>query len=178
MEKPTYIELVPGMQHFECSRMRATLSVPACAGNWRRGHHEGDLARQGCKVGALHAGEAGASQSPLLGVKICGRCHRGATRLIGRHLCPSCWNREREVRVGKNGKGAPPVKWQTLARRTIAYRLRTIQNQKEFGFGGHPLRQIIARASPEPSENPVSSKLAGFFLSGVRIFPRPPATFV
>ncbi len=24
--------------------------------------------------------------------------------------------------MGKNGKGSPPVKWQTLARRTIAYR--------------------------------------------------------
>lgn len=126
MEEPSYIEyeFLPGVKHFACERLRATLSVPACAGNWRRGHYDGDQARQrckGCAIGAMHAGEEGASQSPLLGTPICGRCHRTSTRLIHRHLCPSCYNRQREVLVGKNGKGTPPVKWQILAWRTVSY---------------------------------------------------------
>lgn len=126
MPTVVYLELVPGMQHFSCERMHATLSVKACADNWRRGHYEGDLSRlpcKGCEIGAMHAGEAGASRSPLLGTRICGRCHRTGMRLIGKHLCVSCYNREREVRVGKNAKGSPPVKWRALTRRTIAYQL-------------------------------------------------------
>lgn len=124
MPTVVYVELVPGMQHFSCERMRATLSVHACADNWRRGR-EGNLSRlpcKGCEIGAVHAGEAGASQSPLLGTRICARCHRGAARLIRGHLCVSCYNREREVRLGRNAKGTPPVKWHALARRSISYR--------------------------------------------------------
>jgi len=176
MEKITYIELVSGMQHFECSRMRATLSVPACAANWRRGHHEGDLARQrckGCALGALHAGEAGASQSPLLGTLICGRCHRTATRLIGKHLCVSCKNREYEALHGRNGKGNHPTKLTAsmLTKRSISYRaggkwlvrtidlttssdelivavLRDERKAAQFGFCGKGL--AIERAELEP----------------------------
>ncbi|TAN25870.1 MAG: hypothetical protein EPN31_14440 [Castellaniella sp.] len=44
-------------------------------------------------------------------------------RLIHKHLCVSCYNRQREVLVGKNAKGSSPVKWQALARRTITYQL-------------------------------------------------------
>ncbi len=126
MPTVVYVEIVPGMKHFTCERMRATLSVQACADNWRRGHYEGDLSRQpckGCEIGAMHAGEAGASQSPLLNTRICGRCHRTGMRLIHKHLCVSCYNRQREVLVGKNAKGSSPVKWQALARRTITYQL-------------------------------------------------------
>ena len=126
MPTVVYVELVPGMQHFSCERMRATLSVQACADNWRRGHYDGDLSRQlckGCEIGAMHAGEAGASRSPLLSTRICGRCHSTGMRLIHKHLCVSCYNRDREVRLGRNAKGSPPVKWHALARRTITYQL-------------------------------------------------------
>ena len=52
---------------------------------------------------------------------ICMRCHRGSTRLIGRSLCPSCWNRQREYLVGKNAKGAKPTKYKPLRRRRLHY---------------------------------------------------------
>lgn len=125
--EPIYfeIEITPDVKYFNCEGMRATLAVTACAGNWRRGHHEGDLARQrckGCEIGALHAGEAGANRSPFLGTRICARCHRSESRLIHKHLCVSCYNREREVLLGRNAKGNKPSKLKALDARSVVYR--------------------------------------------------------
>lgn len=117
-------EYLPGVQHFECERLKASLSVAACSGNWRRANHERDLARhgcKGCKFGALHAGASGASCSPFRGLRICGRCHSVASRLIGKHLCISCYNRQREFLVGKNAKGTRPVKLTALYARSVTY---------------------------------------------------------
>lgn len=121
-----YFEIVelPGVKHFTCDRYKATLSIEACAGMWRAGNHEGSEARFRCKVcplGALHAGETAASMSPLKGMTICGRCHTGANRLIGKHLCVSCYNRQREWLLGKNAKGTKPVKLPPLEPRRIRY---------------------------------------------------------
>ena len=63
-----------------------------------------------CAIGAHHAGRDGANLAPLAGRRICARCHVGTPRLIRGHLCPSCYNRERELRVGRNGKGRQPIK--------------------------------------------------------------------
>lgn len=124
---PDYFEIaeLPGVKHFTCDRYRATLSTDACASNWRDGNHEGSEARFRCKVcplGALHAGETAASMSPLKGMTICGRCHTGATRLIGKHLCISCYNRSREYLIGKNAKGTAPIKLAKLEPRSIRYK--------------------------------------------------------
>lgn len=121
-----YFEIVelPGVKHFTCDRYKATLSTEACAGMWRAGNHEGSEARFRCKVcplGALHAGETAASMSPLKGMTICGRCHTGVARLIGKHLCISCYNRQREYLIGKNAKGTKPVKLAPLEARRIRY---------------------------------------------------------
>jgi len=40
-------------------------------------------------------------------------------RLVRQDICVSCWNRERELLIGKNAKGRPPRLHQPVARRTI-----------------------------------------------------------
>ncbi len=77
---------------------------------------------RGCAIGAAHAGEAAVSYSVLYGSRhICPRCGRGTgRRLIGGSRCISCYNRELEVRRGRNAKGTAPRKAQ-LARRSLRY---------------------------------------------------------
>jgi hypothetical protein len=41
-------------------------------------------------------------------MNICPRCRRGGSRMIGGRLCVSCWNREREVKIGRNAKNTRP----------------------------------------------------------------------
>ena len=74
-----------------------------------------------CAIGALHAGRADYNSSPLKGMTICGRCHTGTTRLIQRHLCVSCANRQYEYLKGRNAKGTKPVKLPPLDQRSITY---------------------------------------------------------
>jgi hypothetical protein len=124
---PDYVEFaeLPGKLHFRCDRYAATLSTEACAGMWREGNHLNSEKRLRCKVcpiGAVHAGETAASMSPLKGSLICGRCHVGATRLIGKHLCVSCYNRQRELLAGKNAKGTRPIKLAPLSLRRLRYK--------------------------------------------------------
>jgi hypothetical protein len=59
--------------------------------------------------------------SPLKGMTICGRCHTGTTRLIGKHLCVSCANRQYEYLKGRNAKGTKPVKLAPLEPRKIRF---------------------------------------------------------
>ncbi|WP_175108354.1 hypothetical protein [Pararobbsia alpina] len=54
-------------------------------------------------------------------MKICARCHLTASRLIAKHLCISCYNRQREQVIGANAKGTKPVKLPPLHRRSISY---------------------------------------------------------
>lgn len=108
--------------YFECKPLSATLSVEACATNWRRAH-EGEGARswhcKGCKLGALHAGETAANLWQGQGQLICSRCHSGCTRLIKGWVCVSCYNREREYRLGANARGGFPVKMTPLVPRQV-----------------------------------------------------------
>jgi hypothetical protein len=120
------IELLPGVQHFSCERLNATLSTASCVERYQRAAEaeSADLRYRRCRscpIGARHAGARPPNESPLFGLTICARCHRGATRLIGKHLCVSCYNRQREQRVGKNSKGNAPVKLLPLARRTVTW---------------------------------------------------------
>lgn len=122
----TYFERdeLPGVPAFRCERLRATLSVGSCADMWRKANHENveRLSRcKSCPIGATHAGETAASMSPFMGACVCARCQQTAPRLIGRHLCVSCYNRQREAIVGKNSKGTRPTKLKPLARRTVRY---------------------------------------------------------
>lgn len=118
------IEVAPGKVFFRCERQRATLSTESCAAQWRRADAVTDGVCGACRlcpVGAVHAGETAASMSPLKGSMTCSRCHRTATRLIGRHVCPSCYNRAAEVIKGRNAKGKAPVKHPPLHARRIRY---------------------------------------------------------
>jgi len=122
----TAIDGAPGA-FFTCTAYRAKLSTTACASRWRsaqraRGEATDQFARcRGCPTGAAHAGEAVVHYSVLFGANICPRCGRGTgRRLIGGSRCISCYNRELEVRRGRNGKGTAPRKAQ-LARRSIRY---------------------------------------------------------
>lgn len=124
MVEYTMNPLVPGKVYFRCERMRATLSTESCAGMWRRESEMNDGAHGNCRlcsIGAVHAGEVAPSMSPLKGTLTCARCHRVAGRLIGGHRCVSCYNREREVEIGRNAKGTAPVKHCGLAPRRIRY---------------------------------------------------------
>ena len=93
---------------------------------WTEGNRKGCDYRfwlcRGCQIGAQHAGVGDATLSPLYATPICARCHRGATRLIGGHLCVSCQNRQYEYKKGKNARGNAPVMHPTLYRIAIRYR--------------------------------------------------------
>lgn len=118
-------ENVPGKSYFRCERMRATLSTAACKDSWRRADELNDGSHSSCRlcpIGAVHAGEVAASMSPLKGTLTCCRCHRTAGRLINSMTCVSCYNRAREVLVGRNAKGTAPVKLCALDARRIRYR--------------------------------------------------------
>ena len=115
---------MPGRQFFECERYRSTLTTEACAVQWRSVNHAGSermFKCKACPIGALHAGETAANMSPIMGTLTCGRCGEGATRLISKHLCVSCYNRQREWLIGYNAKGKSPVKMIRLDKRVISY---------------------------------------------------------
>jgi len=114
-----------GRLHFHCDRLHANLSTSACGDRWTIAGTASTDVRwvtcKNCRVGALHAGELDANPSPFRGVKLCARCHQTATRLIGKHLCASCYNRQREQIVGMNAKGTAPIKLAPLHGRVISY---------------------------------------------------------
>lgn len=107
---------VPG-QYFDCPYIGGMLSVKSCAAMYceamsPKGLKEGRrIACRACELGALHAGVPStvASASRFLGVSYCSRCHGDARRLIRGSICVSCYNREREVLIGKNAKGGKPI---------------------------------------------------------------------
>jgi hypothetical protein len=119
--------LLPGVRHFSCDRYKATLSVESCADKFKQANSGDAFGRHAhcrlCPIGARHAG-AGADLNlgSLRSARICGRCHRLATRLIHKHTCVSCFNRARELRVFKNAKGNAPVRLARLDQRSITYR--------------------------------------------------------
>lgn len=119
------VEEMPGRMFFACTRLQApVLQVSSCADMWRKGNQENVERFSRCKTcptGAAHAGETAASMSPLMGQCVCARCHRGASRLIGKHLCVSCWNRQREFIIGKNSKGSRPTKMVPLYPRRLRF---------------------------------------------------------
>jgi hypothetical protein len=64
---------------------------------------------RGCPIGAAHAGAQHIHYSTLFGQEICPRCRRGGLRMIRNRLCVSCYNRRREIRAGRNGRGNRPT---------------------------------------------------------------------
>jgi hypothetical protein len=115
---------MPGATFFDCSRLHAGLTTRACTDMWRAANQarsERHTACRSCFVGATHAGVSNASRSPISGALVCSRCARGATRLIQKRLCISCYNRERELIKGLNARGMVPTKLAPLAARRVFY---------------------------------------------------------
>lgn len=95
---------IPGApgKYFECQPFRATLSVERCASMWKAKREQCLY----CQLGAAHAGEP--QRRKAVGLHTCSRCHTESSRLMASGICVSCYNREREVAAGRNGKGSPP----------------------------------------------------------------------
>jgi hypothetical protein len=92
------------------------LTVAGCSRLWKSAQQrrpepwEGRWHCRRCPIGAANAG---AQVEPVaLGGEdwrlVCSRCLRQADRLIRNRHCVSCYNREREVKVGRNSKGSTP----------------------------------------------------------------------
>lgn len=103
------IEGVPG-KYFECPRGVGTMTPTACAENFRRSKNRtrkySRFRCERCEIGALHLAEKdGVPVSDVFvpavsGKKICPRCLRPSSRMIGGVLCVSCYNRQREAMIG------------------------------------------------------------------------------
>jgi hypothetical protein len=100
--------------YFECGPYRARLSTTACAKRWRGAQVAMDAAAErlekcrSCAIGAAHAGQRQIYRSPIYAASICRRCGNGTTRMIRGELCISCYNRQREFKVGRDRKGMVP----------------------------------------------------------------------
>ena len=99
-----------------CDRQRMTLSKQGCARLWRSTQEKRPApheARFNCLTCPIGAGNAGVSIAVTAAATealrtFCPRCLRRAFRMIANRLCVSCYNREREVQIGKNRKGGRP----------------------------------------------------------------------
>lgn len=155
-----YIELVPGLKHFECTRQRATISTATCGARYvealaKPGSCRLDLCRT-CQIGPMHVDaeqqtkrvaaaravieHAPGGLMPADNPRMCVRTGRRDQRLIGKAICVSASNREREWRRGRNARGTAPADFIPLVPRRVgvlidgtpAYRLlRGCQNCKE-----------------------------------------------
>ena len=111
MAEMTTLELV------RCEPYRMELLPARCVSNWQSvaGKPRHTLERlqhcSGCPIGAERAGiRVESAPTPL--PRFCCRCLTLSPRLIGRRLCPSCYNRELEIRKGRNARGTAPTKAQ------------------------------------------------------------------
>ena len=111
----------PNRTFFVCDRLHGEVSVEWCAQTWRevngpkpakRWPQQASTVRERtcrkCPLGAEHAGVEFVPSAVVVDSKICPRCRRSAERLIHGRLCVSCYNRDRERRIGRNAKGAKP----------------------------------------------------------------------
>jgi len=127
-----YPEHLPGVLHFTCPRLHATLTLASCAA--RHGLAQGDTLGQfsacrNCAIGRVHATGQQATLDRLskLGnsgpmAKLCVRCGHQRDRRVG-PICISCYNRELEAKKGCNAKGKPPVTYAPLRLRRVGLEL-------------------------------------------------------
>lgn len=114
--------------YFRCERLRAKLSTTACSKLYQQAMSSRGLETglrpqcRGCPIGAFHSGKVPekSSSSRFLGQLICSRCHEHTRRLIRKSICVSCYNREREVMIGRNAKGGAPIHCRQVSSTTLA----------------------------------------------------------
>lgn len=123
----SYRELpgIPGT-YFTCPYGMGTLSVSSCAKSWEQSRTP-EAIRKGiryqcrtCPFGAIHAGEKPKGLS-IRERRVCARCLRQADRLIRGCICVSCYNREREVLIGRNSKGSTPVRCRKIYSKALMF---------------------------------------------------------
>ncbi len=146
---------------FRCDRLNMTLSKPGCARLWLSANSgsapaawEGRLGCRNCPLGALHAGKTVEAATALTDAlrNICPRCERVASRMIGGELCVSCYNRAREVRIGRNAKGGRPL----LTDRLHTRRLVVIEGSsdrlidRQYATGLPEVMIAVARRATKP----------------------------
>jgi hypothetical protein len=99
--------------YFDCPSNMGSLSVSSCAANYNLA-----MSPQGLKEGRRVVGCG--SVSRFVGSGICSRCQKDSTRLIRGSICVGCYNREREVLIGRNAKGGVPSKCRAVFALTLA----------------------------------------------------------
>lgn len=134
-----YVELVPGLKHFECTRQHATISTVTCGARYVEALLKPESCRLGlcrtCQIGPMHVGPeqqtrrvaavkaslqvASGGLMPADNPRMCVRTRRRDQRLVNRALCVSASNREQEWRRGRNAKGSAPATFLPLTARRI-----------------------------------------------------------
>lgn len=97
-----------------CERHDMRLTHTACVRLWqsckdrRPAPWEGRAECVTCRTGAERAGYPAPPPTLADGLRhVCARCLAVRDRMVGRY-CISCYNRNREAQIGRNGKGTRP----------------------------------------------------------------------
>ena len=123
---------------FTCPRMHGglQLSPDSCARSYKAGKRaeawETAYRCRGCEIGAEHAGEKTVVAQPRL--NFCVRCGSVSHRIVGRLLCVSCFNRQREYIIGMNARGTS----------NLTYRPPSIWNSDHGIQVGHDADEVAA----------------------------------
>lgn len=119
---------IPGMRLFRCEALRANLTPEACSRNVT---NNATIQCARCPIGTVHVAACAPQaltkltwQGPryrgVQPAKSCVRCCTKTYRLVrSKSICISCYNRERELRVGSNAKGTPPRKAAAALHRAV-----------------------------------------------------------
>ena len=128
---------------FDCEKLSARLTKKSCAERHLSGNF---LICSDCQLGAVHAGK---SIIPIVPLKTCVRCRRSAQRLIHGALCPSCDNRDRERRKGKNARGNAPVKLRPVVEGEVVFfsKEKRLENIKLFAVDSLELSLRVSKKS-------------------------------
>lgn len=113
-----YPDLRPGVLYFECERLCAHLTEEGCRTNWEQATRTRPDPEQpsrfakcrSCSIGLRMHTDVNAPttwRDVRSGIE-CVRCGRRDLRLISGTTCVSCWNREREGKLGRDARGNVP----------------------------------------------------------------------
>jgi hypothetical protein len=150
------IDGVPG-RYFKCPKGVGKLSDKSCGKLYieamsPKGLREGlRFQCRGCPVGAEHSGSKrlDAASSGLLSGLICARCIRQAPRLIRGTICVSCYNREREVLIGKNAKGNRPVHGRQIGPEIVAFKSQDSTRVKQIDRASSHIEAVLSTIRSE-----------------------------
>jgi len=158
MERIDYFEIpeMPGKPMFRCEKRRASLLASSCKSMWQEGNRkvcdDRFLLCRGCQIGAIHAGVGDATLSPLYATPTCARCGTGGMRLIGGHICVSCYNRSAEYKKGRNARGSAPINHPILYRIAIRYMAGGQVKTKTRDDAASSLELIVGALRDEPKQ--------------------------